>query len=66
MDCTEGYRLAFCYLFQTISNRLQKDITWQHIHNTSSGFKAIVVDIDSKQFTGVYLLIFSIVLLTCS
>jgi hypothetical protein len=54
MDTTEGYRLAFCHLFQTISSRLKKDIKWQHIHNTSAGFKAVVVDMDSKQFAGMY------------
>jgi len=65
MDTTEGYRLAFCYLFQTISHRLKKDITWQHIHNTSSGFKAVVLDMDSKQFAGMCYKNVFITLLTC-
>ena len=50
MDTTRGYRLMFQRLFKLVENVLETQVRWHHLHN--SGFKAIVTDMDSKQFSG--------------
>jgi hypothetical protein len=40
----------FQRLFKLVENVLETQVRWHHLHN--SGFKAIVTDMDSKQFSG--------------
>ena len=44
------YKELFQRLFNTVYERLQTPITWQHIHG--SGFAAVVSDMDAKQVVG--------------
>ena len=47
------YQLYFKRVFQLISECLQKQIYWKHIHSGEEGFEAVTSDINSKQMAGV-------------
>ena len=56
-DSTSMYYELFTRVFKVISRITQKPVYWQHLH--SSGFGALVMDMDSKQMSGRNYLIYS-------
>jgi hypothetical protein len=51
---TEGYYLLFKRVFTLIKKITGQDVEFNSIH--SSGINGIIVDVDSKQYTGKYFL----------
>ncbi|OCK85458.1 hypothetical protein K432DRAFT_33984 [Lepidopterella palustris CBS 459.81] len=49
-DTTEMYKRVFQHFFQIVEDQYQIPIRWQHLHG--SGFQAVVLDQDSKQYAG--------------
>jgi hypothetical protein len=47
------YARMFKQAFQIIGDLCQKEVKWIHIHGT--GFGALVMDMDSKQLSGMFL-----------
>jgi len=44
----------FTRVFSLIAERLQTSISWQHLHG--DGFAAMVMDMDTKQLPGKYII----------
>jgi hypothetical protein len=49
-ESVEGYYLLFKSVFEMVSRVLGEDVYFQSIHQ--QGIEAIVVDMDSRQYTG--------------
>jgi hypothetical protein len=48
------YYKMFTRVFSLIAERLQTSIHWQHLHG--DGFAAMVMDMDTKQLPGEYII----------
>jgi hypothetical protein len=53
-DSTEGYYLLFKRVFNLIQKVSQQPVLFDSIHG--SGIHGIIVDMDTKQYTGKYVL----------
>lgn len=52
MDTTEGYYLLFKRAFALIQKVSGKPVLFNHLHD--AGIYGIILDMDSKQYTGKY------------
>lgn len=51
-DSTSIYYQLFTKVFTILEQLTQKPVQWKHLHG--SGFGALVMDMDSKQMSGMY------------
>lgn len=53
-ESVEMYHKMFTRVFSLIEERLETPVHWQHLHG--DGFTAMVMDMDTKQLPGEYII----------